>query len=244
MSSQPMVLDNPQAYETGEELDVMTRVLSFDRVRALELGCGSAWMIRLLAQRFPESRFVATEVDEIQHRKNIDGEALANLEFRLEGAQSISEPDSSVDIVFMLKSLHHVPAELMEPAMHEIERVLKPGGLAYFSEPVYQGEFNALMSMIHDEKRVRERAFEAIRTLARREGMSLQGQVFLNVPGRYESWEHFESRFLKVTHTRLDIDAARYEHIKSAFLSHLGEDGAHFLKPHRIDVLRKRLSVN
>ncbi|MET0028281.1 MAG: class I SAM-dependent methyltransferase [Candidatus Thiodiazotropha sp.] len=242
MSSQQMVLDNPQAYETGEELDVMTRVLKFDRARVLELGCGSAWMTRLLAQRYPDARFVATEVDRIQHAKNLTGEPLANLEFRLEGAQSISEADASVDIVFMLKSLHHVPQDLMAPAMQEIARVLKPGGVAYFSEPVYQGAFNALMSQIHDEKLVRERAFEAIRSLAERPDMDWDEQVFLNVPGTYASWEQFEDRFLKVTHTRLEIDELRYQKIRESFLAHLGEDGAHFLKPHRIDVVRKRLS--
>ncbi|MET0050606.1 MAG: class I SAM-dependent methyltransferase [Candidatus Thiodiazotropha sp.] len=241
MSYEQMLIDNPQAYETGQEIDVMTRVLAFDRARVLELGCGSAWMTRLLAQRYPDSRFVATEVDRIQHAKNLSGEVPENLEFRLEGAQSISEADASVDIVFMLKSLHHVPQDLMGPAMEEIVRVLRPGGVAYFSEPVYQGEFNALMSLIHDEKQVRERAFEAIRSLAARPEMSWDAQVFLNVPGTYASWEQFEDRFLKVTHTRLEIDDARYNRIREAFLAHLAEDGAHFLKPHRIDVVRKRL---
>ncbi|MEJ2406481.1 MAG: class I SAM-dependent methyltransferase [Candidatus Thiodiazotropha sp.] len=239
-----MLIDNPQAYETGQELDVMTRILDFDKARILELGCGSAWMTRALAARYPDCRFIATEVDEVQHQKNLSAEPQANLEFRLEGAQSIAEPDASVDTVFMLKSLHHVPAKLMESAMDEIARVLKPGGVAYFSEPVYQGEFNALMSLIHDEKQVRELAFAAIHSLAGRDEMALQEQVFLNVPGCYESWEQFESRFLKVTHTRLDIDAARYQQIKSAFMRHMGEGGAHFLKPHRIDVVRKRLSAH
>jgi SAM-dependent methyltransferase len=239
MSFMSMLPDHPSAYETGEELDVMNRILSFAGASVLELGCGAAWMLRRLASRYPDSRFVATEVDEVQHDKNLR-EPVANLEFRLEGAQAIGEPDASVDIVLMLKSLHHVPSALMGQAMNEITRVLKPGGVAYFSEPVYQGDFNALMSLIHDEKQVRELAFEAIRSLAGRDDMALQEQIFLNVPGCYESWEQFEARFLKVTHTRLNIDGARYEHIKTAFMKHLGDDGARFLKPHRIDVIRKQ----
>ncbi len=45
-------------------------------------------------------------------------------------AADIEQPDASVDIVIMLKSLHHVPISLMDQALTEIARVLKPGGLA------------------------------------------------------------------------------------------------------------------
>ncbi|MCG7871367.1 MAG: class I SAM-dependent methyltransferase [Candidatus Thiodiazotropha lotti] len=239
MSANQMVLDRPEAYVTGQELDLMEQLLRFDGMRGIELGCGSAWLTKNLARRYPNARFIATEVDTIQHRKNLQ-ESIENLEFRLEGAQQISEPDESLDAVWMLKSLHHVPTDLMAQAMEEIARVLKPGGYAYFSEPVYCGEFNALMSLIHDEKQVRQAAFAAICSLAERDDMALQQQLFLNVPGCYESWEVFESRFLKVTHTKLDLDERRYQQIRKAFSEHLGEDGAHFLKPHRIDLLRKQ----
>ena len=49
----------------------------------------------------------------------------------LGGAQAIDLPADSIDLVIMLKSLHHVPTELMDRALAEIHRVLKPGGLAY-----------------------------------------------------------------------------------------------------------------
>jgi SAM-dependent methyltransferase len=239
MSANQMVLDKPEAYISGQEIMLMEQLLPFEKgMRVLELGCGAARTTRELARRYPDCEFIATEVDAVQHQKNLL-ESQPNVSFRLEGAQSINEADASIDIVWMLKSLHHVPPDLMVQAMAEIARVIKPGGYAYFSEPVYQGEFNALMSLIHDEKEVRELAFSAIQSLADSSNMTLQEQIFLNVPGCYDSWEMFESRFLKVTHTQLEIDAIRYEQIKNAFLLHLGEDGAHFLKPHRVDLLRK-----
>jgi SAM-dependent methyltransferase len=236
---QQMVINRSEAYETATEQEMMQRLLPLQQSRILELGCGAAWLARQFAERYPDSRFTATEVDEIQHAKNLAQPALPNLEFRLAGAQAIDEPDASVDVVWMLKSLHHVPGTLMPAAMREIARVLRPGGLAYFCEPVYSGEFNALMSLIHDEKEVRERAFLAIRGLVESGEMLLRGEYFFNVPGRYESWEAFENRFLKITHTRLSIDEARYEKIKRSFLAHMGPDGANFLKPHRVDLLQK-----
>lgn len=239
MSAKEMVINRPEAYESATEQEMMERLLPLQGACILELGCGAAWITRQLAERFPESRFTAMEVDRIQHEKNIAQPAPANLQFRLGGAESIDAETKSVDIVWMLKSLHHVPAALMSIAMQEIVRVLKPGGLAYFSEPVYAGEFNDLMSLIHDEKQVRRQAFEAICTLVERGQMNLLGEYFFNVPGSYPSWEAFEDRFLNITHTELAIDAERYARIKQAFLAHLGTDGPGFLKPHRVDLLKK-----
>ncbi|MEW8555982.1 MAG: class I SAM-dependent methyltransferase [Candidatus Thiodiazotropha sp.] len=239
MSANRMVLDDQAAYRTGSEVELMERLLNLDGSLIVELGCGRAGTTRLLAAAHPDSRFIATEVDAIQHAKNQQNPA-SNISFRLEGAQAIGEADGSVDIVLMLKSLHHVPRGIMPQAMSEVARILKPGGVAYFSEPVYQGEFNALLSLIHDEKRVREQAFLAIQGLAQRGDMELLGQYFLNVPGRYDSWEAFEARFLNVTHTRLEIDELSYRRIRSAFMKRMGPEGASFLKPHRIDLLRKR----
>jgi ubiquinone/menaquinone biosynthesis C-methylase UbiE len=234
-----MVLNDQKAYFIGTEIELMGQLLPLREARVLELGCGSAWLTRQLAQAHPDCDFIATEVDVVQHEKNLANSA-SNISYRLEGAQSISEPDQSVDLVLMLKSLHHVPEPVMPLVMGEVARVLKPGGLAYFSEPVYQGEFNALMSLIHDEKEVRELAFKSIQSLSERDDMALLGQHFLNVPGLYESWESFEMRFLNVTHTKLQIDKQRYQRIKGAFMQHMGPRGAEFLKPHRIDLLRKR----
>ncbi len=239
MSAQAMVMNRPEAYETATEQEMMERLLPLQGSRILELGCGAAWITRQLAERYPGSHFTATEVDRIQHQKNLALEVPQNLSFRLGGAEAIEADSGSLDLVWMLKSLHHVPAELMPAAMNEIVRVLRPGGLAYFSEPVYAGEFNALMSLIHDEKEVRTRAFEAVRGLVESGRMQLQGEYFFNVPGRYASWEEFEDRFLNITHTELAIDEARYQRIKQTFLAHLGAQGAEFLKPHRVDLLRK-----
>ena len=238
MSASMMQLNRPEAYVTATELELMERLLPLDDRLILELGCGGAWTTRQLAQRHPSCRFVATEVDQRQHAKNQQLE-LANVEFRLEGAEAISQPDDSVDVIWMLKSLHHVPLTLMPKAMQEIRRVLKPGGLAWFSEPVYTGPFNALMSLINDEKLVREQAFDAIRSQVDTGAMLLVEERFFQVPGVFESWEQFESRFLQVTHTELAIDDRLYAEIRSAFMAHMSEDGAHFLKPHRLDLLQK-----
>ena len=127
----------------------------------------------------------------------------------------------------------------MDQALAEIHRVLKPGGKALFSEPVYWGEFNALLSLIHDEQRVRQAAFDALCRAVDTGAFDSEAEVFIQVPGSYTTWDAFAARFLEVTHTELDVDAERREQIRAAFEAHMTPTGAHFLKPHRIDVLRK-----
>ena len=50
----------------------------------------------------------------------------------------------------------------MDAALSEIARVLKPGGQAWISEPVFAGELNEVFRLFHNEEVVRETAFGAI----------------------------------------------------------------------------------
>ncbi len=144
------------------EAEIYNRLLSLDNKHILELGCGSAEITRNIATSGVNRNITALEVDEIAHANNLQITDLPNVTFALAGAQEIPLDNDSVDVVFMFKSLHHVPIELMEPSMREIRRVLKPGGLAYISEPVFAGEFNQVLRLFHDEQKVREAAFRAV----------------------------------------------------------------------------------
>ena len=235
----PMRLNAPEAYREASEVELIATLMSLEGRQLLELGCGAGWMTRLLAERFRPARILATEVDRIQLEKNLAQPPIPGVEFRYGGAEAIAAPDASFDAVFMFKSLHHVPRDLMAPALNEIHRVLVPGGLAYFCEPVYWGDFNAVLSLVHDEREVREAAFEALVQAVESGLFALEAEIFFQVPGTYATWEVFADRFLKVTHTQLDLDAEREARIRAAFEAHLTPSGAHFLKPHRIDLLRK-----
>ncbi|MCW8847808.1 MAG: class I SAM-dependent methyltransferase [Sedimenticola sp.] len=234
-----MKIDDPDNYQTATELEIIQQQLPIKGLRILELGCGRAWMTRQLAERFQPAKIIATEVDTIQHAKNLLIDDLPNVSFRCEGAESIDLDNGSVDVVLMLKSLHHVPEALMSKALTEIARVLKPGGLAYISEPVYAGDFNNILRLFHDEKKVREAAFEAIKKSVESGELTLVKQIFFNAPGHYRDFEEFDERMIKVTHTNHQIDEVLYRRIRNAFNRHTGTDGAHFLKPSRVDILQK-----
>jgi SAM-dependent methyltransferase len=208
-NSHPMRLNDPDAYREANEDDLIATLMRLEGRQMLELGCGAGWMTRLLAERFRPARILATEVDRIQLDKNLAQPPIPGVEFRYGGAEAIAAPNASFDAVFMFKSLHHVPRDLMAPSLREIHRVLVPGGLAYFCEPVYWGDFNAVLSLVHDEREVREAAFEALVQAVESGLFALEAEIFFQVPGTYATWEVFADRFLKVTHTHLDLDAER-----------------------------------
>lgn len=234
-----MRIHDENAYRILTEQEVIRELVDVRDKEVLELGCGRAWMTRLLAEQFAPSRIVATEVDRIQHEKNLHITDLPKVTFRYGGAEAIADPDETYDRVFLFKSFHHVPVPLMIPALREIRRVLRPGGLAYFSEPVYWGAFNDILKMFHDERLVREAAFAALQGDVEGGDWELVAEAFFQVPGCYETWEVFEEHFLRATHTPIQIDAVLYARVRSAFMAHMTPDGAHFLKPHRADLLRK-----
>ncbi len=236
-----MQIDRPDAYINATELEIMARYLPLKGARVLELGCGRAWMTRCMIEAFAPATIVATEVDRIQHEKNLQIDDLPMVRFVYGGAEAIDQPDASMDIVIMLKSLHHVPLEQMDPALQEIARVLKPGGLAYISEPVYRGDLNEIMRLFHDEKEVRGAAFQAVTRAVEQGTLELVEQIFFNAPGHYRDFTHFENRMLNVTHTEHRIDDALYQQIQLAFNQHMTPDGAHFQKPSRVDLLRRPL---
>jgi SAM-dependent methyltransferase len=240
MSPSPQVLFAPVTpYRTAEDLDVVAELLDLRGTRVLELGCGAAWTTRNLMQRFAPAHIVATEVDRIQHDKNLQVADLDGVSFRYGGAEAIADPDGSYDAVLMFKSLHHVPMPLMDQALDEIHRVLRPGGHALFLEPVYAGPFNDLLRLFNDEGEVRAAAVAALNRALAEGRFALETEVFYETPGTYADWNAFEDRFLKVTHTELDIDADLYARIRAAFLTHMTSDGAQFRKPHRVDLLRR-----
>lgn len=221
------------------ESDIYNRLLTLDGKHIVELGCGSAEITRNIATSGENRKITALEVDQSAHEKNLLIADLPNVTFDLAGAQQIPLEDESVDIVLMFKSLHHVPLELMEPSMIEIRRILKPGGLAYISEPVFAGDFNEILRLFHDEQAVRQAAFDTVKKSVDDGLFQLVEETFFNSPMRFENFEEFENNTIRATHSDHDLDQALFDLVKQRFEQHVGDDGAHFFMPIRVDLLQK-----
>lgn len=234
-----MKIADPVQDTLVNEVKLMLAELPFDGARVLELGCGKAEKARLLAETGRLKEIVALEVDDIQHRRNLQITDLPDVHFCHGGAEAIPVADDSFDIVLMFKSLHHVPVQHMDRALSEIARVLKPGGLAWISEPVFAGELNEVFRLFHDEKAVREAAFAAIRKAVAVGRLSLEKQLFFNTRSFFETFAQFDQRMIQVTHTNHQLAPELYRQVKEKFESYLTPEGATFLNPQRVDVLRK-----
>jgi len=234
-----MKLSTSKNTATFPEKEVYNKLLQLDHTAILELGCGTAEITRAIATDGIERHTTALEVDEIQYHKHLLIDDLPNVEFIKAGAEAIPCPDSSFDIVMMFKSLHHVPLELMDRALQEIQRVLKSGGFAYISEPVFAGDFNDLLKIFHDEEEVRLAAFNAVKKAVDSDLLTLNQQYFFNAPMSFENFAAFEQMILKATHTDHSLSDELFAQIKQRFESHMTKDGAHFQMPIRIDLLRK-----
>lgn len=105
----------------------------------LEFGAGSCWLSRWLAQARCET--ISCDVSptalrlgrELFERHPIVGEPIAPPRFLLFDGRRIDLPDASVDRVVCNDAFHHVPNP--EQVLAELCRILKPGGIAGFSEP-------------------------------------------------------------------------------------------------------------
>jgi ubiquinone/menaquinone biosynthesis C-methylase UbiE len=237
MKPSEMRIADPDVSRVADEKDIIDELLPLPGASVLELGCGKADKTRLVAQT--AASVLALEVDTIQLAHNQASDAPGNVRFEFGGAEAIPAADGSFDVVMMFKSLHHVPTGLMDDALSEIRRVLKPGGLAYISEPVYAGNFNDILRLFHDEKAVRDAAFAAEANAVSTQKLSLLKQTFFLQPMHFADFSQYEDRILKVTHTDHKLSPELIDTVRTKFNQHLSPDGATFHMPIRVDLFTK-----
>lgn len=223
--------------ETFDEL-YLIETLNLDNKRILELGCGQASMTKKIATNGTNRKIIACEVDEVQHKKNLQLD-IPNIEFILTGAQNIPLEDNSIDIIFMFKSFHHIPKSLMTKALNEIYRVLKPNALAYISEPLFLGEQNELIAMFHDEQEVRIDAFNNIKKSVDEEQFKLFKEIFFQTKIFYENFEDFKTKQMNLTYNNDKSNEKLVNNIKNKFNSYNNGQNVEFYKPFRVDILQK-----
>lgn len=223
-----------------DELELLQSLVDLPQhSRIIELGCGSAHLSRTLLQRFPGCDVTGLEVDERQMAKN-QLQPQERLHFVQAGAQTIPFGDGAFDLALMLKSLHHVPLDLLDQALNEVHRVLRPQGLLYVSEPVFAGALNEVMRLFHDEEIVRAAALRAVQAAVASGAWEQVDEVFFETPVHYRDFAEFEQRMIGVTFVTHQLDAATLAAVRERFEPHMTADGAHFVRPMRINLLRRR----
>lgn len=225
--------------KTCQEHEVFESVLSLDHQSILELGCGNATLTRLIATAGDGRNIMAAEVDTIQHEKNLLIDDLPNVNFVLAGGEDIPSVDKSIDTVFMFKSLHHVPVDAMDQTLGEISRVLKPGGLAYISEPIFSGDFNEILRLFHDEEKVRQAAFDSLQRVVNSRDLLLKEELFFNTPISFDNFSQYSDQVIDVTFKQHQISDELYEKVVWKFERIFAQNNGRFSTPIRVDLLQK-----
>ncbi len=221
-----------------DELEVLAELVPLAGQDIIELGCGAAGLARKLLSHHPDSRVTGLEVDERQHAKNLAAPQ-AGLHFMAGVAQAIPFGDASFDLALMLKSLHHVPTASLAHALHEAARVLRPGGHLYVSEPMYDCAFNEVIRLFNDEGVVRAAAQAAVDGALRTGTWAQAAERHFDMPVAFKDFADFEGRMMRPTFADHRIDDAKLALVRAAFEPHLGADGAHFLRPMHVRLLRR-----
>lgn len=230
----PMDLFRDDPGPTTDEALVIDELLSLDGARVLDIGCGTGEKTRWLARK--AASVLGLETDRVQLADNQSISDPPNVRFEFGAAEQIPADDAAFDAVLMFKSLHHVPIDMLDTALREIRRVLKVGGFAYISEPIYAGAFNEILRLFHDERAVREAAFAAEQRAVNGGLLSLVTQRFFRAPTHFEDFRQFEERVLNVTHTEHRLDPQTLNEVRARFEQHMGADGATFHMPIRVDL--------
>ncbi len=222
----------------ASELDLLASLVPLAGAHIIEAGCGAAGLARALLKRFDDARIVGLEVDERQLAKNLT-EPVPRLQFLHAGAQAIPFPDASFDGAMMLKSLHHVPRELMDPALAELARVVRPGGWLYVSEPVYAGELNDLIRLFNEEGEVRALAQQALDRALESGRWLPDTEHRFGMRRRFRDFAEFERTLMRPTFADHKIDDTLLARVRERYARHQTPEGANFVAPMRVRLLRR-----
>jgi ubiquinone/menaquinone biosynthesis C-methylase UbiE len=104
--------------------------------RVLDVGCGSGWATRLLAEQAPQVSAVGIDISDEMIKLARASTSTANVTFRVATAEQLPFAVGEFSDAFSMESLYYY--QDMLSALREIKRVLQPGGLFVAVMDLYQ----------------------------------------------------------------------------------------------------------
>lgn len=221
------------------DLSMLERLVDTDGDDVLDVGCGGGALVRELAGR--GARVAGLEISPEQLAPAIASDRGIGARYLVGQAQELPLEDASVDVVVFMRALHHVPPRDLMQALCEARRVLRLHGVVYVAEPLAEGDYFTLTSLIEDELVVRE-AVQTALAKAALAGLDRVCSVDYDVRLCIAGLAALRTRIVSVDPGRTEVFEARAAELANAF-QRLGAAGEHpgercFLQPMRVDVLR------
>jgi 2-polyprenyl-3-methyl-5-hydroxy-6-metoxy-1,4-benzoquinol methylase len=109
-------------------------------LRILDYGCGSGWLSTFLAQRgaLIDGFDISGKLVELGMKRAHANGVGDRVHLKRMIAEQLTFPDNSFDRIVGISILHHVS---LTEGGRELHRVLKPGGKAFFIEPLGESKF-------------------------------------------------------------------------------------------------------
>ncbi len=189
----------------------MDRLVEVSGRTIVDVGCGDGTLARALRERGAD--VVAIEPEPEQAERNEHELACDGIRFYRAGAEDIPLSDSCADGVIFSKSLHHVPIELMNTAIDEAIRILRPDGFLYILEPEVRGSYTELVKPFHDETIERAAAQDVVANRAE-SAFSESGEYSFYYNSYYDDFEEFietvvSRRYNDIRREQVDTDDIR-----------------------------------
>ncbi|AKM79810.1 MAG: UbiE/COQ5 methyltransferase [Candidatus Beckwithbacteria bacterium GW2011_GWB1_47_15] len=123
-------LGNPFGLRKALHRRVFKHVKLSDRLKILDVGCGTGDDLLYLAAHYPKSKLYGLDADTsiLQIARKKSQKAGAAIHFKISLAEKLPFSGNSFDLVWSSLMLHHLPTKYKKRALKEIYRVLKPRG--------------------------------------------------------------------------------------------------------------------
>lgn len=180
--------------------------------RILDVGCGKGALLRRLAEHGAD----AIGVDPAAATLTQNGSS-SDLRIETAGAEKLPFADGAFDAAVLLNSFHHVPVELMDAALAEVARVVKPGGKIVIIEPLAEGTFFAALRPIEDETEIRAAAQDAIALAVSSGRLQETSRCDIVRRDKFPTIEPFLQRVIDADADRRSVIAAKRPEIEAAF---------------------------
>lgn len=226
--------------DMGERTDIAAigALVSVAGLSVIDVGCGPGKVSRELCEA--GATVLGVEPDPIQAEKNRAAPPSPGLTFIEARAENFPVEPESIDGVFFIRSLHHIPVEAMDAALSHAARVLKPDtGFLCVVEPAMTGTYFKVMRPFNDETHVRNEAQAALARTTPRLFQSEERFQYAQFP-RYQNFEAMVTRVTGQTFNDIRRERVETEEVRRLFEAGRSEGGEYvFEQPMLLNLYRR-----
>lgn len=218
--------------------DIMSATMAVEQKLVIDIGSGTGGLVRWLARRGARAAGVECYAQPLITARSKP--PVENAWYIQGNGEYLPLPDMCADFVIFSFSLHHIPVALIDSALSETRRVLKPDGLVVVLEPLPEGSGFEMLRLIDDETEERQYASRAIHN-AERIGLEPVNEQFFSLDDYYADEQAMLKAILLVDAARRVAAKAREAEFKRLFyqVGVATDRGYRFEDKLRLNILRR-----